>query len=51
MSRPPEPPAGREGLLAFLDAHAIAHATLDHPPVFRVDESEAIKAARKVRAS
>ncbi|MFZ5729155.1 MAG: prolyl-tRNA synthetase associated domain-containing protein [Pseudomonadota bacterium] len=34
----------RADLLAFLDAHAIAHRTLDHPAVFRVGEGEAIKA-------
>ena len=38
-------PIGREGLIAFLDAHAIAHRTLDHPPVFRVGEGLEIKAA------
>ena len=30
-------PATRDQLLAFLDAHGIAHRTLDHPPVFRVE--------------
>jgi len=35
----------RADLFAFLDAHAIAHATLDHPPVFRVEEGLEIKAA------
>jgi Ala-tRNA(Pro) deacylase len=34
----------RADLLAFLDAHAIAHRTVDHPAVFRVGEGEAIKA-------
>jgi Ala-tRNA(Pro) deacylase len=34
----------REGLMAFLDAHGIAHPTTDHPPVFRVGEGEAVKA-------
>ncbi|HTK36054.1 MAG TPA: YbaK/EbsC family protein [Caulobacteraceae bacterium] len=38
-------PKGREALIAFLDAHAIAHQTLDHPPVFRVDEGLEIKVA------
>jgi Ala-tRNA(Pro) deacylase len=28
----------RAELFAFFDAHGIAHATLDHPPVFRVGE-------------
>ena len=36
---------GRSQLTAFLDHHGIAHATLDHEPVFRVGEGEAIKAA------
>ena len=35
----------RAELMAFLDAQAIAHSTLDHPAVFRVGEGEAIKAA------
>jgi len=35
----------RSDLMAFLDAHDIAHATIDHPAVFRVGEGEAIKAA------
>jgi Ala-tRNA(Pro) deacylase len=38
-------PATREALFAFLDAHGIAHDTLDHPPVFRVGEGDQIKAA------
>ena len=36
---------GRADLFAFLDRHGIAHATLDHPPVFRVEEGREIKAA------
>jgi Ala-tRNA(Pro) deacylase len=32
-------------LFAFLDAHRIEHATLDHPAVFRVGEGEEVKAA------
>ena len=36
--------ASRADLFAFLDAHAIAHRTLDHPPVFRVGEGDAFKA-------
>jgi Ala-tRNA(Pro) deacylase len=36
---------GREALLAFLDAHGIAHRTLDHAAVFRVGEGDEIKAA------
>ncbi len=35
----------RDDLLAFLDAHGIEHATLDHPAVFRVGEGEEIQAA------
>ena len=38
-------PATRTDLFAFFDAHAIAHATLEHPPVFRVEEGREIKAA------
>ncbi|HEV2364214.1 MAG TPA: YbaK/EbsC family protein [Caulobacteraceae bacterium] len=30
-------------LFAFLDGLEIAHPTLDHPPVFRVGEGEAVK--------
>jgi len=41
-ARPAPAPAA---LFAFLDAHAIAHSTLEHPPVFRVEEGQAIKAA------
>ncbi len=32
-------------LFAFLDRHGIAHSTLEHPPVFRVEEGAEIKAA------
>ena len=35
----------RADLFAFLDAHGVEHATLDHPPVFRVEDGQAIKAA------
>ena len=35
----------RAELFAFLDAHGIAHHTLEHPPVFRVEEGLEIKAA------
>ena len=35
----------RAALFAHLDAHGIAHSTLDHPAVFRVEEGQAIKAA------
>jgi Ala-tRNA(Pro) deacylase len=39
------PPADRAALLAFLDAQGVAHATVDHPPVFTVEEGAEIKAA------
>ena len=39
------PPLDRKGLFALLDRLGIAHSTFEHPPVFRVDESAAIKAA------
>jgi Ala-tRNA(Pro) deacylase len=35
----------RAALFAFFDANGIAHRTLDHPPVFRVEEGREIKAA------
>ena len=35
----------RAELFAFLDAHAIAHRTVEHPRVFRVEEGREIKAA------
>lgn len=38
-------PKTRQDLFAFLDAHGVAHHTLDHPPVFRVEEGREIKAA------
>lgn len=38
-------PATRDALLAFLDFHGIGHSTLDHPPVFRVEEGAGVKAA------
>ena len=38
-------PHTRAELFAFLDAHEIAHRTLEHPPVFRVEEGREIKAA------
>ncbi len=38
-------PADRAALFAFFDAHGIEHRTLDHPPVFRVEEGREIKAA------
>ena len=41
MSGPKTP----EDLFAFLDAHGIAHSTLEHPAVFRVGEGQEIKDA------
>src|SRR3954463_16510758 len=38
-------PATPQDLFAFFDRHAIAHRTLEHPAVFRVDEGHEIKAA------
>ena len=38
-------PATPSDLFAFLDAHGVAHKTLEHPPVFRVEEGLEIKAA------
>jgi Ala-tRNA(Pro) deacylase len=38
-------PATPQDLHAFLDAHGVAHRTLEHPAVFRVDEGHEIKAA------
>jgi Ala-tRNA(Pro) deacylase len=37
-------PAGRAALLAFFDQIGVAHRTVDHPAVFTVAESHAIKA-------
>ena len=37
-------PASRAELFAFLDAHGVDHRTLEHPPVFRVEEGREIKA-------
>ena len=39
------PPAESTALFAFLDRRGIAHRTLEHEPVFRVDEGLEIKAA------
>jgi Ala-tRNA(Pro) deacylase len=38
-------PATRQDLFALFDRSGIAHATHEHPPVFRVDEGHEIKAA------
>lgn len=37
-------PHTRAELFAFLDAHGIAHRTVEHPPVFRVEEGREVKA-------
>jgi Ala-tRNA(Pro) deacylase len=42
---PASRPATPADLYALLDAHGIAHRTLEHAPVFRVDEGQTIKAA------
>jgi Ala-tRNA(Pro) deacylase len=38
-------PISRHDLFAFLDRLGVAHTTLDHAPVFRVEEGAEIKAA------
>ena len=38
-------PVSRADLFDFLDRHGIAHRTVEHPPVFRVEEGREIKAA------
>jgi Ala-tRNA(Pro) deacylase len=38
-------PASPADLFALLDRHGIAHSTLEHPAVFRVEEGQEIKAA------
>jgi Ala-tRNA(Pro) deacylase len=40
-----ERPAKPSDLFAFLDAHGVAHRTLEHDPVFRVEDGLEIKAA------
>jgi Ala-tRNA(Pro) deacylase len=35
----------RSDLFAFFDAHGVVHTTLDHPPVFRVEDGLEIKKA------
>lgn len=37
-------PAGRRDLFAVLDALGVAHRTLDHPPIFTVEEGRDLKA-------
>jgi Ala-tRNA(Pro) deacylase len=41
----PTQPADRAALLAFLDAQGIVHTTVEHAPVFTVEEGAQIKAA------
>lgn len=36
-------PASRAALFAFLDQHAIAHRTVEHPPIFTVEEGRDLK--------
>jgi len=36
-------PAGRADLLAFLEAHGIATATVEHPPLFTVEQSQKLR--------
>lgn len=45
MIMPLSMPAAPSDLFAFLDRIGVAHATAAHPPVFRVEEGQAIKAA------
>ncbi len=39
----PSAPVRRSGLFAFLDRHAIAHRTVEHPPIFTVEEGRDLK--------
>src|ERR1044072_9031193 len=36
-------PAGRADLLAFLQKHGIVTSTVEHPPLFTVEESQALR--------
>lgn len=36
-------PATPEDLLAFLDRHGIVHSTIEHPPLFTVEQSKALR--------
>lgn len=45
IADPAPTPATANALFAFLDRHGVDHATLQHPPVFRVEEGREIKAA------
>ena len=44
LPAPLAPPATRASLLAWLDALGVTHRTIDHAPVFTVDEGAALKA-------
>ena len=43
LATPPEPPANRISLLAYLDALGIAQRTVDHPPIFTVAQGAGLK--------
>ncbi|WP_226636730.1 prolyl-tRNA synthetase associated domain-containing protein [Brevundimonas poindexterae] len=45
MSAIPTPPLDRDGLLDWMTGHGLRPQTHDHPPVFRVEQGHAIKAA------
>ena len=45
MSAIPSPPLDRDGLLDWMTGHGLRPQTHDHPPVFRVEQGHAIKAA------
>lgn len=45
MTDAPAPAFDRDRLLAWMADKGVAQHTLDHPPVFRVEEGHAIKAA------
>jgi Ala-tRNA(Pro) deacylase len=36
-------PASSQDLLAFLDRQGIAHSTIEHPPLFTVEQSKALR--------
>ena len=38
-------PTTRDELFAFLDAHEIVHATVDHAPMFRVEDGRELRAS------
>src|SRR5262245_51280109 len=41
--RPPQVPATPGDLFAYLDRLGVAHATVDHPPLFTVEQSQALR--------